>query len=71
MRAREQIFFGLSSEKKKKIQISLSPADSLKMSAPPPPCAERMESGYVTANDGVELAYSFWLPEGEKLGEVD
>ena len=33
------------------------------MSAPPP-CAELMRSGFVTANDGAELAFSLWLPEG-------
>ena len=56
-------------EKKEKLQsssgrFSLSQASS--MSAPP--CAERMKSGFVTANDGVELAYSLWRPEGAQLG---
>jgi len=26
-----------------------------------------MRSGFVTANDGVELAYKLWVPEGEGI----
>ena len=70
-RAGEERFFWLEFEEKKReknfTSIFLSPPARVEMSAPP--CAERMSSGFVTANDGVELAYSLWLPEGAQLGK--